>query len=406
MKPIEKYRVFDFALTGVYKMKTAQICFVFMVIVAGCQSPSQVNNQRNTTSRKQNHTATAVNNQRNTASQKQEHTATAKLKALSESMVASDADRVNELIESGADVNVRNKNGVTTLFTAAENGYLDIVQALLEAGANVNAEHADGMTALHVAAQNGHTDTVKALLEAGADVNAEHADGLTALWIASQKGYTDIVKALLENKADVNTTGIVGGTALWVAALGGHTETVQALLEGKADVNAKNTNGWTPLRMAALEGHTETVKALLENKADVNAKDPDGMTALWIAAKKGHIDVVRALIEKGAKPPEIRDLSLELAKALRSMAPRTSISIRNFQPIINREEPASKASFQKVIRPLLEIGANPNMFRFVRSKGELEIVTVPFVESISLLEFAEINDFEEVARLLKEYGAK
>jgi ankyrin repeat protein len=44
---------------------------------------------------------------------------------------------------------------------------------LLEYGADVNAKTRDGLTALHLSAQNGHLEIVKLLLEHGADVNSE-----------------------------------------------------------------------------------------------------------------------------------------------------------------------------------------------------------------------------------------
>jgi len=58
----------------------------------------------------------------------------------------------------------------------------DTVRALLEKGANVNAKGKDGMTALMNAASADYRDIVHSLLEKGADVNAKDNDGWTPLF--------------------------------------------------------------------------------------------------------------------------------------------------------------------------------------------------------------------------------
>ncbi len=58
------------------------------------------------------------------------------------------------------------------LIEAAQNGQTEKISALLAAGAEVNAKDKEGMTALIYAAYEGHFQSVKALLNAGADVNA------------------------------------------------------------------------------------------------------------------------------------------------------------------------------------------------------------------------------------------
>ena len=94
--------------------------------------------------------------------------ATRKLKALSVSMSARDAERVRALIDKGANVDVRDKHGVTPLYEASGKGYTEIVKLLLNASADVNAAHTTGLTPLFWASENGHTEVVQLLLEAGA----------------------------------------------------------------------------------------------------------------------------------------------------------------------------------------------------------------------------------------------
>ena len=92
---------------------------------------------------------------------------------------ASEAEVKAEI--SKADVNARNKAGLTSLMLAAESGSTtEALKVLLDAGADVHARDEDGITALMLAARFGTAENVKVLLDAGADVNARDEDGDTA----------------------------------------------------------------------------------------------------------------------------------------------------------------------------------------------------------------------------------
>jgi len=162
--------------------------------------------------------------------------ATDTLRVHSESLKEMNIDKVRELVDAGANVNVRNKYNATPLYMASAKGETDIVKLLLRAKADVNASPVAGATPLLVAADNEHTEIVKLLLDANASVNppkeSKEQPGnsrprylmgapfvplspglltlnptqtgvLDALWVASCKGYPDIVKLLLEAKANV-----------------------------------------------------------------------------------------------------------------------------------------------------------------------------------------------------------
>ena len=65
-------------------------------------------------------------------------------------------------------------------------------------GLNVNQQDKDGLTALHGASENGHVGVVKVLLAHPLiDVKEMSKDGFTALHIASQKGHVEVVKVLI-----------------------------------------------------------------------------------------------------------------------------------------------------------------------------------------------------------------
>ena len=67
------------------------------------------------------------------------------------------------------------------LSIAALMGHTEVVALLLENGADVNAKSRDGGTALHAAAFLGRAETAKLLLEKGADTTLRNNMGGTAI---------------------------------------------------------------------------------------------------------------------------------------------------------------------------------------------------------------------------------
>ena len=82
--------------------------------------------------------------------------------ALHDAAMYGDTETVLELIEAGADVNARGKEGWTLLHIEAAVGFTEMVLYLVSAGAYVNARDKHDWTPLHLAAGNGHTETVLA----------------------------------------------------------------------------------------------------------------------------------------------------------------------------------------------------------------------------------------------------
>lgn len=85
-------------------------------------------------------------------------------------------------LSNGADPNAADpKFGVTALSWAALEGKDEIAELLINAGADVNAKNRDGGTPLHAAAFMGQHEIVKLLLDNGVDVAAKTLNGETPL---------------------------------------------------------------------------------------------------------------------------------------------------------------------------------------------------------------------------------
>ena len=156
------------------------------------------------------------------------------------------------------------------LADAAMEGDREAVRHLLQSGADVDAAQGDGMTALHWAAQRGDLELARLLMEAGARGSVTTRLGAyTPLHLAARVGAGPLVELLLEHGTPPDLPSDNGTTPLHFAAISGDLTAVQALLAHGAAVNAAEAAwGQTPLLLAASYGHPGVIRVLLEAGAD------------------------------------------------------------------------------------------------------------------------------------------
>jgi Ankyrin repeats (3 copies)/Ankyrin repeats (many copies) len=145
---------------------------------------------------------------------------------------------VDGYLNKGADVNCRDKDGLTPLIWAAIQGHEEIVRLLLERGGDLEAKNNNGDTALMWASVMGHRGVVELLLDHGANADlAEAGSGVTALMAAAAEGYADVAQVLTEKGAAINAKDRNGNTALTHASVRGHSNVVDLLLAEGATFN-------------------------------------------------------------------------------------------------------------------------------------------------------------------------
>lgn len=265
--------------------------------------------------------------------------------ALDCAVIIGDIGLVNLLLDNGADVNSKTRNGYTALFIASVDwtSHPDIIDTLIRHGADVNAKSfVEKWTPLLLASSDVLTDesVVRRLVEAGAQINDSNVFGMTPLMYVAELGSDGLVEYLLKNGADPRLTTKDGLSAIHMAAsstgesymhayensINRSTKTrsleatfhkegmqgfadsfsernhlvrprvIKLLLEYGADIDAKTTSGVTPLMLAIVAGNAEIAEILIQH-ANVNAGDEAAlMTAVW----HNRIDIVKFLIEKGA----------------------------------------------------------------------------------------------------------
>jgi hypothetical protein len=151
-----------------------------------------------------------------------------------EAIKRGDLPEVKQLIDTGIEVNKKDKNGQLPLTIASGKGHELIVQVLLDKGANVNARNSDGDTPLIFATRQGQQRVTELLLDNRADVNARTKDGSTALMFASANQRQRIVALLLDRGADVNAKNNDGATALTLASKKNYQKVTELLIQAGA----------------------------------------------------------------------------------------------------------------------------------------------------------------------------
>jgi tankyrase len=106
---------------------------------------------------------------------------------------------VRILLNAGADINARDKMGITLLMLAcgkSTQSYKEIVELLINKGALINEHDRLGYTPLLLSLSGGSAEIAELLIEKGADVYAQTKHGETALSLAEKAGYSKIIELL------------------------------------------------------------------------------------------------------------------------------------------------------------------------------------------------------------------
>jgi len=259
------------------------------------------------------------------------------------------ASDVRTILRSGlVNVNISQKLGSwgteTPLYSAANDGRINIVRMLLDAKADPNkgAEPSRmiSQSPLRVAVANNHFSVAKLLLERGAvlnnggsplcwlhktclymmakllihygaDVNKRDEEGNTPLGRASLHARADIMRLLLDAGAEPEKTEIClgvdyGSGPLFTAAGWANKAAIKLLVERGADPNRQELEmGNTPLHYAISECNYDTINPLLKAGADPNLANKRGETSLHDAAKLGQTYSVELLMNGGADTKKV-----------------------------------------------------------------------------------------------------
>lgn len=266
------------------------------------------------------------------------------------------------LVAKGAAVNgLDDDNGQTPLMLAISRGgsdrQKDRVQWLIDKGADVNALNRNGQSVFDLALSNANGD-VLALLVAKIDPKKSDDNGNTALLSAVRANKPEVVSTLLTRGALVNAQNAMGDSPLHLAARGTgnagfNAPLLKILVDAGANANLANARGDLPLHLAlkrdisldrtfnsqsgdfpVLPDQNAAPRGLqlvpLLEKTDINARDSGGFSPLALAI--------------AARDVETRDL-------IRDRAPKTDSTTALFDAIAGGE--TAKTSALLTAKPFL-----------------------------------------------------
>ena len=227
------------------------------------------------------------------------------------------------------------KDGNTTLHTAALFGKRKVVELLITIHCPIDYRNFQGHTPLHCACIRGHAGVAELLIRKGALVYIRDKDGDSPLKKAYLTKNTDVLGSVLQSlgydstnidskllhqvcehgsveSADMLLTEFnldpssvldeQGNTPLHIAALYGHKEMVLLLINKyNCSINCKNTKGQAPLHLICNQRFSDPIENLiklfiLECGADVTIRDNNGDQPIHVLAQAGCTNVMNALI--------------------------------------------------------------------------------------------------------------
>ena len=248
------------------------------------------------------------------------------------------------------------------LFAVARLGCEREARALLDRGAAIDAKDREGATALAKAAQAGKIEVVALLHRHGAPTSTP------APSMARRRSSTPpkriaaaAIRLLLDRGADPNIPGAQGRSRpLAAAAYNGSADSVELLLKHGADPNALDDDGKSAMVYAAGRAYAPIVELLIDAGVDVNRRYAHGLTALMWAA--GH-DASRRR-RRRRRDAEAAHRARRRARASRTTAARPPPTSPATSGMSRR-----RSSFSDRARSLRAAGLEPGQIG--RDRGEL-----------------------------------
>lgn len=325
---------------------------------------------------------------------------------------------------NGADINARNKEGVTPLEIAIQqndvattrlftlygadihtqdtHGYSPLSLALaaddeiFEATVtktNSNTQNSEGNTPLHIAIINDAPfSKIQYIISLTDDVNIRNRDGNSALFLSVMKNWKEVGELLIAKDADIFSTNIDNNSPLRVA-LKGNGDIQNWLITSKT-IHSTDGSGNTVLHYAAEWQFAQAITTLTTKGADINAKNANGETPLFSAAKTNNPKILQIVIDCGGNFREREHLgNTALHSAVRWDAEKSAEMLIGLGININAQNSngrsplaeATSAGKYKVARYLLSHGADPNSCDTSGISVLVDTIQTQNVEMVKLL---------------------
>lgn len=217
----------------------------------------------------------------------------------------------NIIVDAGANINLKNEFGQTSLIIACENNLTYMTEFLINKQADLTTMDNNGRFPLLIAAHKNNVENVRKIIAAGANPNQMNEKGITSLLMACDVNNSDMVNTLLVHGATVvmnnqcmsplyvaysrensyvfkllvdyypdthiNQDIITGNTVLHLACdlVFYSNSCMDSLLKRGANIQLKNDNGQTPLDICIARKEYLSIKAIIEAAIEQNLSCTD-----------------------------------------------------------------------------------------------------------------------------------
>ncbi|XP_072941742.1 SH3 and multiple ankyrin repeat domains protein 3 isoform X1 [Epargyreus clarus] len=230
----------------------------------------------------------------------------ANLRRFMENVAHAQIDKITKACAKGLDPNFHcHETGETPLTVAAGlKSPGKVLIALVNGGALLDYRTKDGSTAMHRAVEKNSLEAVKTLLELGASPNYKDGKGLTPLYL-SVTNKTDplLCETLLHDHATIGATDLQGWLEVHQACRNGLVQHLDHLLFYGADMNGRNASGNTPLHVCAVNAQDSCARQLLFRGCDKESLNFANQTPYQVAVIAGNLELAEVI--KNYKSEEV-----------------------------------------------------------------------------------------------------
>lgn len=225
------------------------------------------------------------------------------LKKFLEHVTNSQTDKISRMCNKGLDPNFHcPETGETPLtFASTLKKSASVIIALVNGGAILDYRTKDGLTAMHRAVERNNLEAVKTLLELGASPNYKDSKALTPLYYSvTYKTDPMLCEALLHDHASLGAQDLQGWQEVHQACRNNLVQHLDHLLFYGADMNARNASGNTPLHVCAVNNtDSSCIRQLLFRGAQKDSLNFANQTPYQVAVIAGNLELAEVIKNYG-----------------------------------------------------------------------------------------------------------